>query len=644
LNIAYLRDTLFSSKSRGIAVIFTIAIIVVSYSLFFYLQSTTESDIRNSIFEQQKARQMQSTQALSHHISSDLGSIMARLQGLASSSSLQQGDLSSDKTRKLLQEMYFQINNITTADRLFILNKNDILMINLGLEGQKTFVGANMSNIDWVRETRTQHKPVFSNGYFGLDGKYRIAITYPIINRETGQYIGLVGSALPTLHIFEHYGNIFDIKSQYLAVLDRNSDELIHPLKSGIGKPFFGNYVQNITGHNEGLNSLVRTVMDGKPDFAVYPFKYGERLSTGIPIPIEGKPRYFVFVITPTSVIYSQINSVISTERLEMFSLIAGATAAIVILVIFLTRWSNTLDKEVKRRTRELDEANNSLTESNKQLALANDQLKIHDKMQTDFINIAAHELRTPIQPILTLTQIIQDRMSIKKEEGEQQEVAGEAKKELEQRELSQLQGVVITSARRLKRLTDDILDVSRIEGHRLTLQKDRLDLNGLISNIIQDCKNQLEKRGSLISDDGHIPTDANLTIVYKGLEMQKGPIFVEADKQRISQVVWNLLNNAIKFTRERGTLTITVEKKKKGNKDDDEEAVFSINDTGTGIDPEIVSRLFEKFASKSYQGTGLGLFISKNIIEAHGGKIWAENNKDGERGATFYFSLPLSK
>ncbi|MFL6408422.1 MAG: ATP-binding protein [Nitrososphaeraceae archaeon] len=644
MNIAYLRDTLFSPKARGIAVIFTIAIIVVSYSLFFYLQSTTESNIRNSIFEQQKARQMQSTQALSHHISSDLGSIMARLQGLASSSSLQQGDLSSDKTRKLLQEMYFQINNITTADRLFILNKNDILMINLGQEGQKTFVGTNMSNIDWVRETRTQHKPVFSNGYFGLDGKYRIAITYPIINRETGQYIGLVGSALPTLHLFEQYGNIFDIKSQYLAILDRNSDELIHPVKSGIGKPFFGNYVQNVTGYNKVLNSHVRTVMGGKPDFAVYPFKYGERLSTGNPIFIEEKPRYFVFIITPTSVIYSQINSVISTERLEMFSLIAGATAAIVILVIFLTRWSNTLDKEVKRRTMEVDEANNSLTESNKQLASANEQLKIHDKMQSDFINIAAHELRTPIQPILTLTQIIQDRMSIKKEEGEQQEVAGEAKKELEQRELSQLQGVVITSARRLKRLTDDILDVSRIEGHRLTLQKDRLDLNGLISNIIQDCKNQLEKRGSLISDDGHIPTDANLTIVYKGPEMQKGLIFVEADKQRISQVVWNLLNNAIKFTRERGTLTISVEKKKKGNKDDEEEAVVSIKDTGTGIDPEIVPRLFEKFASKSYQGTGLGLFISKNIVEAHGGKVWAENNKDNERGATFYFRLPLSK
>ena len=155
--------------------------------------------------------------------------------------------------------------------------------------------------------------------------------------------------------------------------------------------------------------------------------------------------------------------------------------------------------------------------------------------------------------------------MSIKKEE---KQVAEEEKKEREQLELCQLQDVVITSAKRLRRLTDDILDVSRIETHTLTLQKERFDLNHLISNIIQDCKNQLEKQGdSLIADNGHIPTDATLTIVYKGSENEISPIFVEADKQRISQVVWILLNNAIKFTREGGTLTITVEKKKKGNK-----------------------------------------------------------------------------
>jgi hypothetical protein len=142
---------------------------------------------------------------------------MARLQGLAGSSSLQQADLSSDNTRKLLHEMYLQINNITTADRLFILNKNDIVMINLVPKGQKTFVDINVSNIDWVRETRTQHKPVFSNGFEGRDGKFRIAITYPIINSETGKYIGLVGALIPDIELFSHYGNIYNISSNFLV-------------------------------------------------------------------------------------------------------------------------------------------------------------------------------------------------------------------------------------------------------------------------------------------------------------------------------------------------------------------------------------------------------------------------------------------
>src|SRR5437763_8278582 len=182
--MAYLRNALFSPRSRGVAVIFTIAIILVSYTLFFYLQTATEKDIRNSIFEQQKTRQQQSTEALSQRISSDLGSIMSTLQGLAGSSYLQQADLSSDKTRKLLQETYLQINNITTGDRLFIINKKAIVTTNISPPGQKTFVGANVSSIEWVRDANSQHKPVFSNGYFGLDGNYRIAISYPIINRE----------------------------------------------------------------------------------------------------------------------------------------------------------------------------------------------------------------------------------------------------------------------------------------------------------------------------------------------------------------------------------------------------------------------------------------------------------------------------
>jgi signal transduction histidine kinase len=608
-------------KAKILATVSIVLIIVISYSLFFYLQSTNETNTRNGIFEQQKALQMRSTQALSQRISSDMSFMMAKLQGLADSTYLQQGDLSSDKTKKLSQEIYAQINNVTTSDRFFIINKNCIVMTDIASQGQKSFIGNNVSGISWIQEITVTHKPTFSNGYAGLDGRYRVAVSYPIINRETGEYHGLVGFSVPTVQLFEHYGNIFDIKSQYLAVLDRDSDQLIHPVKSFVGTPFFGSYTQQVTGHNNILNGLIRTVMEGKPNFAVYNFKNGDRLNTGFPILLDGQPTYFVFIITPMSVIYSQIDKTMSTERMEMFSLLVGMTAAIVLLVIFLIRWSSTLDSEVKRRTMELETAN-------KQLSVSNEQLKMRDKAQQEFVNVAAHELRTPIQPIISLSDSLLHRI-----------------RDDESRELIH---TIFRSAKRLQRLSQDILDVTRIESGLMNLNKQRFDLNEVISCTIDDYRNQIKN------------SKRNIRLAYefdrkeeteqkgeKGREVQEqlhnqlpiqgsdNIIPVEADKGRIAQVIDNLLNNALKFTNE-GTISVSVESK-------DGQTVVRVKDNGQGIDPGILPKLFTKFASKSeVGGTGLGLFISKSIVEAHGGKIWVENNSDGKGGATFSFSLPL--
>jgi signal transduction histidine kinase len=608
-------------KAKILATVSIVLIIVISYSLFFYLQSTNETNTRNGIFEQQKALQMRSTQALSQRISSDMSFMMAKLQGLADSTYLQQGDLSSDKTKKLSQEIYAQINNVTTSDRFFIINKNSIVMTDIASQRQKSFIGTNVSGISWIQEITFTHKPVFSNGYNALDGRYRVAVSYPIINRETGEYHGLVGFSVPTVQLFEHYGNIFDIKSQYLAVLDRDSDQLIHPVKSFVGTPFFGSYTQQVTGHNNILNGLIRTVMEGKPNFAVYNFKNGDRLNTGFPILLDGQPTYFVFIITPMSVIYSQMDKTMSTERMEMFSLLVGMTAAIVLLVIFLIRWSSTLDSEVKRRTMELETAN-------KQLSVSNEQLKMRDKAQQEFVNVAAHELRTPIQPIISLSDALLHRI-----------------RDDESRELIH---TIFRSAKRLQRLSQDILDVTRIESGLMNLNKQRFDLNEVISCTIDDYRNQIKnsKRNIRLAY-GFDRKEETEQKGEKGREVQEqlhnqlpiqgsdNIIPVEADKGRIAQVIDNLLNNALKFTNE-GTISVSVESK-------DGQAIVSVKDNGQGIDPEILPKLFTKFASKSETGgTGLGLFISKSIIEAHGGKIWAENNSDGKGGAAFSFSLPL--
>jgi signal transduction histidine kinase len=186
-------------------------------------------------------------------------------------------------------------------------------------------------------------------------------------------------------------------------------------------------------------------------------------------------------------------------------------------------------------------------------------------------------------------------------------------------------------NAKRLQRLADDILDVTKIEGESLNLKKEFFNLNNVIPNTIDDIMANIVKK----SQRGDV-----IKLVYHPRD-----IFVEADKTRIFQVIYSILNNAVKFTeanvneaREGGSGIININ----AEKVDDGQAKVSIKDTGIGIDPVIMPRLFEKFASKSYQGTGLGLYICKSIIEAHGGKIWAENNNiHGEIGSTFTFTLP---
>ncbi len=236
---------------------------------------------------------------------------------------------------------------------------------------------------------------------------------------------------------------------------------------------------------------------------------------------------------------------------------------------------------------------------------MINEELKRTDKMQQEFINIAAHELRTPIQPILGLSAVLRSRT-----------------KDTDQYELLD---AIIRNAKRLQRLTENILDVTKIESHSLQLNKERFSLNEKIRDIINDVNNQAGFRN-------------NNSNVVSILFEPKQDVFVEADKVRINQVISNLLKNAIQFTKE-GTINIAAAE----NMDYNEEVLVSIKDTGTGIDPEILPKLFTKFATKSVTGTGLGLYISKGIVEAHGGRIWAENNPDW-RGATFAFSLPLSK
>jgi two-component system, OmpR family, sensor histidine kinase VicK len=233
-------------------------------------------------------------------------------------------------------------------------------------------------------------------------------------------------------------------------------------------------------------------------------------------------------------------------------------------------------------------------------------QLQIHDKMQKEFINTAAHELRTPIQPILGITELIRD--------------------ELKDDKYREFLDVISRNAHRLKKLSEDIFDVTRIESNTLFPYKEYFDIKGLIIDTIESYKN--------IAYSKHIRFEE---IVFDDL-------IIYADKISIGRVISNLISNSIKFIPHGGLVSIVFKRKRiAGNGDNNKEiVVVSIKDDGLGIRPEVFPKLFTKFTTTSFQGMGLGLYISKNIVELHGGRIWAENNK-GDKGSTFSFSLPLN-
>ena len=285
-------------------------------------------------------------------------------------------------------------------------------------------------------------------------------------------------------------------------------------------------------------------------------------------------------------------------------------------------------------------ELNEQLEDANKQLTEANEKLKINDKMQKEFINVAAHELRTPVQPLIMSIE------SMKRSFPNDERIS-----------------IILRSAERLQKLANDILDVTRIEGNTLRLNLEIVDLNEIIIGICRDF--------GVIGSSNNISNNKGIKFNYKfnkGGRKQKagkrvGTILVQADKSRLIQVVFNLLSNAVNSIKEleqrklvkKGRQTRLPVKVEQNRQDDEESTIFiaveehtsgcqaivSIRDSGIGIDPEILPRLFCKFATKSFDGSGLGLHICKGIIEAHGGNIWAKNNVDG-KGATFSFTLPL--
>jgi two-component system, OmpR family, sensor histidine kinase VicK len=265
---------------------------------------------------------------------------------------------------------------------------------------------------------------------------------------------------------------------------------------------------------------------------------------------------------------------------------------------------------ELQRKNLELNEVYSdlqhsfeALSELNIRLRAVNDELRMRNDIQAEFINVAAHELRTPTQSIIGYCEML--------------EMFPDTSKDYLER--------LARNADRLYTLISDLLDVTRLEIGMLKLIKSEFNLTNIVREVIEDIK---RKTYLSTKDNVELKVKPNIKSIFPS-----SPIMVHADRERIAQVIINLLNNAIKFTNS-GTITVSIKPAVRTL------ITVSVKDSGKGIDSQIQPKLFQKFSTNSDKGIGLGLFISKNIIEAHGGSITAKNNKHAP-GATFSFTLP---
>ncbi len=469
-----------------------------------------------------------------------------------------------------------------------------IWLSNINQTAFEQFRGTDLSQRSYFIESKNRLDSYYSSAIDSNDNITRIYISRPITSTETGEFLGVsvAGIRLDTFGVFLQ-GQLSSDTQSSIGIIDRNGMILYSNSKELIGKDSSGQELQARLPPElkDSFLEFIRRSLQGEP--GLQDFSAGSQTATFAyePIIINGDQFGTLYIITPHQ-FASNVGALVEQQRnFNMLLTIVIGAAAVGVAALVLV-WNTRLTQTVDTRTAELRSKTEELKRSNDSLAAANEQLKIHDKMQKEFINVAAHELRTPTQAILGYAELLQ----------------------MDSSDNDEMIRAIYRNSIRLQRLTSDILDVTRIESEALKLDKEKFNLNDIVEATMQDAKNQL----------------ANGTVKFA---YEPKDIYVKADRGRITQVVTNLLDNAVKFTKE-GTILVSIEKK-------NGHAVVSVHDSGRGIDPDIMPRLFSKFATKSDKGTGLGLFISRSIVEAHDGKIWCSNNSFG-KGATFAFSLPV--
>jgi signal transduction histidine kinase len=579
---------------------------------------------------------------LSKSLENRLESVRDNLEILANAPLIQLGEHS--QARILVNTAENSTEGFT--DTYFWIDENGKLQWSGAFVDQKVYdqyYGGDRTDRPYFIEPRDTHQPYFSTLRESVDGVSRIYIAHPIIanNGSGGVFKGVMVASMNLKSLGSSVTEQLPPNSQNIAVslIDREGTILYTQNNALLGKNYFTNEVQSLLFTNylpadqkDTFNAIIRDSIAGNSGTREYLSS-----SSGVPLILAYNPVMFdlgtgnrqqamSLHLTLPKAFASDIVILIEQQR-NLSTIVPVAIGAVAVAIaLMILRWNSKLARTVKERTSKLEEANQ--------------QLAAKERAQREFINIAAHELRTPIQPILGLSEIIRERIlnlakhsQARKEEEilykQQQNTSSiPTRSDSLNRSFSSSSSsiekivpmidVINRNAKRLEKLASNLLEVSRIENNKsLELSKEKFDLRRMIENVINDIRTTIGDKEIEIRSESKV---------------NRASIMIEGDRERILEVISNLLSNAIKFTQE-GEVLVDLDEK-------DGQAIVSVKDTGSGIAPEIYPSLFTKFTTKSEKGTGLGLFIAKNVVEAHGGKIWAENNSDG-RGAVFTFSVP---
>lgn len=600
---------------NNVIILLMIAIIGIGLSILSYQYSSfTANEIANISSQDVRSNARIEVYQLSRILVRSMESISNNLQGLSNSITLL--DIKNDDVQRLFDSAQTSTKDLTNGYYMFDMNGEIISKTsNNSIEASYYGIQANSSDIFLSPNTRntTYYSSIIDvNNQFPL-----LFISYPVLKgnvtindsayrSNVSNFEGIVFTTIDLSKLGDFLQKELSPEfASNVGLIDKNGVILYSQNRNVVGKNYLTPEFQDLIPPEikDIYNNILTTSLTGGSGLRDISFNDNMTTIAYQPITLDGEFLWSLYISTPHS-LASNVGYLINQQaNFSTIVIIVVGSMAFGIAFLILS-WNKRLEGAVESRTVQLKKTNESLTESNSLLASANKQLEIHDNMQKEFINVAAHELRTPIMPILGEAELIENDIS-------ENEFASVSKEQISS---------IIRNAKRLDRLAADILDVTNIEGKSLKLNKSAFDINEILSELVTEYSRQIENDQSK----------------GKRLKIQYDPIHVRifADRYRITQVISNIINNAIKFT-EQGSITI------EGTMNSDELRI-KITDTGKGIDKEIVNRLFDKFVSRSEQGTGLGLFISKNIMKSHGGTITGFNNENGT-GATFVFTLPLN-